>query len=127
MAANKTVLVVDDNELVLESIELLLAGTEGLHTIRALGAEGALRHLRHAPVDIIIADVILTGSISGIDLCHEAIKRHPDVALVVITADSEVQLHDVPPRGVFLRKPFGATELMVALQMAQRKVSRDSP
>lgn len=122
MTANKTVLIVDDDDLVLESIDLLLSGAEGFQSIRALGAEGAMRHMRHAPIDIVVADVILAGSVSGIDLCHEAIKRYPDVALVVITADTEVHLHDIPSRGVFLRKPFGATELLVALQMAQRKV-----
>lgn len=123
MTANKTVLIVDDDELVLESLDLLLSGAEGLQSIRALGAEGAMRHMRHAPIDIIVADVILAGPISGIELCNEAINRYPNVALVVITADTEVQLHDIPPRGVFLRKPFGATELLVAVQMAQRKVN----
>ncbi|WEN13896.1 response regulator [Rhodanobacter sp. AS-Z3] len=123
MTAKKTVLIVDDNELVLESLDLLLSGAEGFQSIRALGSDGAMRHLRHAPVDIIVADVILAGSVSGIDLCNEAIKRHPDIALVVITADSEVRVDEVPQRGVFLRKPFGATELMVAVQMAQRKVA----
>ncbi|MGY3038653.1 DNA-binding NtrC family response regulator [Rhodanobacter sp. TND4EL1] len=125
MTINKTVLIVDDDDLVLESIDLLLSSAEGFQSIRALGAAGARSHLQHAHIDVIVADVILAGTVSGIDVCHDALKRYPDVAVVVITADTEVHLHDIPDRGVFLRKPFGATELMVAIQMALGKVRRD--
>ncbi|WP_426688759.1 response regulator [Rhodanobacter ginsengiterrae] len=124
MDTKKTVLIVDDDNLVLESIDLLLSAADGLQSIRAIGVSGAMSHLRQAHVDVLVADVILAGTVSGIDICHEAIKRNDEVAIVVITADTEVHVHDIPDRGVFLRKPFGATELLAAIQLALGKVKR---
>lgn len=123
MGTTKTVLIVDDDELVLESIDLLLSGADGLQSIRARGAASAISHLQQAHVDIIIADVVLAGTMSGIDICQKAIERHPDVAIVVITADTEVHCVDIPERGVFLRKPFGAEQLMDAIGLALEKVT----
>jgi len=121
---NKTVLIVDDDELVLESIDLHLSATEGFQTIRVRGSAGALSHMQNAPtIDVIVADVILSGSISGIDLCNKAIDRYPRIAVVVITADPEVQCAEIPERGVFLRKPFGGEQLLEAMGRALKRVS----
>jgi DNA-binding response OmpR family regulator len=115
----KTVLIVDDDDLVLESIDLHLAATGDFQTIRVLGSAGALSHMRNAPgIDVIVADVILAGSMSGIDICHWAIERYSAIAVVVITADTEVDRAEIPERGVFLRKPFGGEKLLEAIRAA---------
>jgi FixJ family two-component response regulator len=119
----KTVLIVDDDDLVLESIDLHLSATEDFQTIRVLGSTGALSHMQNAPtIDIIVADVILAGSISGIDICRRAIERYPAIAVVVITADTEVHCTELPERGVFLRKPFGGEQLLDAIEEAVTRV-----
>ena len=119
----KTVLIVDDDDLVLESIDLHLSAIEGFQTIRVRGAAGAISHMQTAPtIDVIVADVILSGSISGIDLCNKAIDRYPRIAVVVITADTEVQCAEIPERGVFLRKPFGGEQLLEAIKLAWGRV-----
>ena len=124
METNKTVLIVDDDHLVLESIDLHLSTTDGFQTIRVLGSAGALSHMQNAPgIDVIVADVILAGAMSGIDLCQKAIERYPGIAVVVITADTEVQCADIPARGVFLRKPFGGEQLVGAIGMALGRMS----
>lgn len=119
METNKTVLIVDDDDLVLESIDLHLSATEGFQTIRVLGSAGAISHMQNAPtIDVIVADVILSGNVSGIDLCNKAIDRYPHIAVVVITADNEVRCIEIPERGVFLRKPFGGEQLLDAIALA---------
>ncbi|MEO9078318.1 MAG: response regulator [Rhodanobacter sp.] len=118
MDTRKTLLIVDDNPLVLESIDLLLCMTESFNTIRALGTAGADSHLKHARIDIIVADVILAGSSNGIELCRMAIERYPRIAMVVITADNEIHREDIPKRGIFLRKPFGGKQLLQAIDGA---------
>jgi DNA-binding NtrC family response regulator len=121
---NKTILIVDDDDLVLESIDLHLSSTEGFQTIRVRGSAGATSHMQNAPtIDVIVADVILSGSVSGIDLCNKAIDRYPRIAVVVITADTEVQCAHIPERGVFLRKPFGGEQLLEAIGTALGKVA----
>lgn len=124
MRTNKTILIVDDDDLVLESIDLLLSAVDNFQTICARGSAGAISHMAHArQVDVIVADVILSGSLSGIDVCRQLIAQCPDVAVVIITADSEVRRTDIPPRGVFLRKPFGGEQLVAAVNDALVRVS----
>lgn len=119
MNTKKTVLIVEDDELVLESIDLHLSTTDSYQTIRVLSAAGALSHMQHAPgIDVIVADVILAGAMSGIELCRKAIEHYPAIAVVVITADTEAKCADIPPRGVFLRKPFGGEQLLDAIDAA---------
>ncbi|MFC5435095.1 response regulator [Rhodanobacter umsongensis] len=119
MDTDKTVLIVDDDDMVLESIDLHLSATDGYQTVRAQGAAGALSHMQNAPgIDVIVADVILAGTINGIDLCRKAIEHYPAIAVVVITADTEVKCADIPARGVFLRKPFGGAQLLGAIDLA---------
>lgn len=117
----KTVLIVDDDALVLDSIDLLLSANPDYQCIRALGSTGAASHLQRARVDMLIADVILAGNMTGMDIATLAISRYPDVAVVIITADSEVTREEVPLRWAFLRKPFGAEQLRAAIDRAQEK------
>jgi DNA-binding NtrC family response regulator len=127
---NKTVLVVDDDDLVLESILLLLAKAEGLEAIPARGSADATMHLKGPrPIDVIVADIVLAGPVSGLDVCRRAIDHRPDIAIVVITADTEIHRSDIADRGVFLRKPFGADALLVAIRQSMDQIptaERDS-
>lgn len=118
---NKTVLIVDDDALVLESIDLLLSAEDGYQCIRAPGSHSAGSHLQLTHIDVIIADVILAGSQTGLDIAKKAIERYPGVAVVIITADTEVARDEIPQRWAFLRKPFGAEQLRAAIERAQAK------
>jgi DNA-binding NarL/FixJ family response regulator len=123
VGAKNTVLIVDDNVLVLDSIDLLLSMTDGFQTIRALGSAGAASHMQNAQtIDVIVADVILAGTMTGIDICEKAIAQYPAIAVVVITADTETHRADIPERGVFMRKPFSGERLIEAIGEAMRRV-----
>jgi DNA-binding NtrC family response regulator len=121
----KTVLIVDDNALVLEAIDLLISQAEGFRSIRSLGVDSARSDLEQARIDVLVADVILGGSTTGIELCEHAIERHPSIAIVMITADSEVQRSDIPRRGTFLRKPFGRKQLLDAIDAALKQAHEE--
>lgn len=119
MSATRVVLIVDDDPAVLETMRILLEGKGGFEVSCALGSHGA-RHLmsRLDRLDVLIADVILAGEATGVDICHEAMTRHPEVALVVISADPRAEATLLPESSVFLRKPFGGYELMAAIDQA---------
>lgn len=120
----KMILIVDDDDLVLESIDLVLSAVDEFQTICACGSAGALSHMAHTKhVDVIVADVVLRGELSGIDLCRKLMAQCPGVGVVIITADTEVHRTDVPERGVFLRKPFGGEQLVAAVNAALDKVN----
>ena len=121
----KTVLIVDDDAMVLESIDLLLSQTDNFRSIRALGIASAHSDLEQARIDVLVADVILAGSTTGIELCEYATERHPAIAIVVITADSEVHCHEIPARGIFLRKPFDGKQLLNAVDAALERARNE--
>jgi DNA-binding NtrC family response regulator len=123
----KTVLIVDDDALVLESIDLHLSATGDFQTIRVQGSAGASSHLMNPQkIDVIVADVVLAGSMTGIDISQKAIEQYPAIAVVVITADPEVHCAEIPERGVFLRKPFGGEQLLEAIGEALRRAGEGS-
>lgn len=126
MVTTNTVLIVDDDVMVLESIDLLLSQVGGYRSIRVQGMAGAYGALQQARIDVLIADVILAGCSNGIELCERAIANHPAIAIVVITADDEVDSRQVPSRGIFLRKPFGGEQLLAAIQSALTRAGEAS-
>lgn len=123
MGAEKVVLIVDDDPTVLETMRILLEGRGLCRVHVALGSHGASRCLATvAQVDVLIADVILAGEITGIDVCHQARERHPEVALVIISADARNDPASMPGHSIYLRKPFGGVELVQAIEEAERLV-----
>jgi two-component SAPR family response regulator len=119
MKIQPVVVVIDDDVAVLSAIEdILEAKTEFLvQTFRTYSE--AMQMLSADRVDIIIADIILGTDATGIDVCIAAVERHPQIALVLISADSARDHGGYPLRTVCLRKPFSATELMDAIAQAQ--------
>lgn len=119
MSTTRVVLIVDDDPAVLETMRILLEGKDGFEVFCALGSHGA-RHVMSqlGRLDVLIADVILAGEATGVDICHEAMTRYPEVALVVISADPRVEATLIPESSVFLRKPFGGYELLIAMDSA---------
>jgi DNA-binding NtrC family response regulator len=120
MSGTRVVLIVDDDPSVLETMRILLEGKDGFEVFCALGSHGA-RHLMGGMerLDVLIADVILAGEATGFDICHDAISRHPEVALVVISADPRADAAVLPEGSVYLRKPFGGYELLTAIDQAE--------
>ena len=120
MDAERIVLIVDDDHAVLETMQMLLEGKGGFRLYAAVGSRGAVQCLStHARIDLVIADVILAGEISGLDICRMARKLHPHVGLVVISADPKVEQEALPGQSVYLRKPFGGDDLLQAIEQAQ--------
>lgn len=120
MDAERIVLIVDDDHAVLETMQMLLEGKGGFRVHCAVGSQGATRCLSaHRRVDIVIADVILAGEVTGVEICRMARRLHPQVGLVVISADPQVDLETLPEQSVYLRKPFGGDDLLRAIEQAQ--------
>ncbi|MBB5357300.1 CheY-like chemotaxis protein [Rhodanobacter sp. ANJX3] len=120
MDTDKVVLIVDDDHAVLETMRILLEGRGGFRVKCVVGSSGASHFLSTQDrVDVLIADVLLAGEINGIDVCNLARLQHPDVGLVVISADPNTDERQLPERIVYLRKPFGGKELVEAIERVQ--------
>ncbi len=114
-AAKRQGLVVDDDQEVLDFLEVLLS-VEGISTLRAEGAEEALRHLSAGGIGLALVDIAMPG-VDGLELCRR-IKAAPathGLPVVVLSArPGQVAESEAMAAGAdhFLHKPFDNDELV---------------
>jgi DNA-binding NtrC family response regulator len=112
-----TVLVVDDEPLLLDSVSWVL-NRRGYQVLRAEGPIQALGILRgrHHSIDVLLSDVMMPG-MPGTELVHECIQITPDTICVLMTGGL-VNDSEVPPGVRVLRKPISTKDLMAAVDAA---------
>jgi two-component system response regulator PilR (NtrC family) len=125
MSDKGTVLVIDDEEVMREILESLLA-QEGYRVKLATSGQEGLEIAGREPVDLAIVDVMLPDR-SGIDVLDELKKSDPELVVVMITAFASVETAiEAMKRGAFdyVTKPFKNDEVrvVVANGMKQRRL-----
>ncbi len=122
-----TVLVVEDDVVVLETILLVL---ESLRC-RTLGAENGTKVAslldNDEHIDLVVADAILPGRMNGLQVVKTVRRRCPTTRAILMSGYLGTQLgaEDSLASGVrLLEKPFQKDELATALTEALRRVSR---
>jgi DNA-binding response OmpR family regulator len=123
METQPTLLVVDDNEALVSIIGEVLAFKTKFRVLRALTAKAARKLLETENIDVMVADVILGADASGIDLCIEAMHRHENIAVVLISGDDMQDVSRYPATAQCLQKPFSASELLAAIKQARDRAS----
>ena len=88
-AVHGRVLLVEDDQLVLETTAQLLEAL-GATVSKAHSAEDALKRLEKSAYDLVIADYRLPGS-SGIELVRRARERQHGIAAAIITGDPSIE------------------------------------
>ena len=126
--AAAAILVVEDDTTVAESIRdvLVAAGylVPAMVTTGAAALEAAVRH----PLALVIMDVGIDGPIDGIETAEELRKRsgHRVVYLTGFTDDATLRrAKETDPLG-YLRKPFNARELRIAVELALHQAALES-
>lgn len=111
----QTVLVVDDDPLILRVVATVL-DLEEFEVVTAVSAEEALGALADSSPDLVVSDVMMPG-MDGFELC-ERIRRDPDHAKVPIILLTARDADDDRRRGAevggdaYLTKPFSPLELI---------------
>src|SRR5688572_11739220 len=85
----KTVLIVDNDEEVRESLTAMLR--RDFRILRAGTGEGALQMMEKEDVDLMVVDVHLPG-ITGFEVLKIAKENHPHVEVIVVSETQEVQI-----------------------------------
>ena len=107
------VLLVEDNEELSSTTEVVLRDA-GMQVVRKSGADGALSYLEGAAVlpDLVLSDIAMPGSMSGIGLAFELQKRLPEVPVILTTGYAE-QLNEAVAGGLkVLAKPVAPLDLL---------------
>jgi DNA-binding NtrC family response regulator len=112
MAQKRSILVVDDESSVRESIRMILKPKYDVYT--AADGREALERIQKDKIDIVTLDLKMTG-LSGIDVLKRIKQNNADIEVIVISAYGTPQNHQEAVRhgaGDFLTKPFNAPDLM---------------
>jgi DNA-binding NarL/FixJ family response regulator len=79
------VVVVDDHEIIRSGLSALLARDPDIHVVgMAANGEDGLDVIAACSPDVALVDYSLPR-MSGVELCHEVVERHPDTAVVILT------------------------------------------
>jgi len=119
MRRNGSILVVDDEEIMREILDALLA-REGYHVRLASSAEEGLDLARSFPFDAAIVDVMMPG-MDGLAMLEELKKVDDDLPVLMVTAFASVETAiTAMKRGAFdyITKPFKNDEVMVVVRNA---------
>jgi DNA-binding NtrC family response regulator len=119
MARTGSVLIIDDEEVMREILEALLA-REGYRVKVASSGEEGLEYARSTSFDAAIVDVMMPG-IDGIATLEELKKIDEDLPVVMVTAFASVETAiSAMKRGAFdyITKPFKNDEVIVVVRNA---------
>jgi CheY-like chemotaxis protein len=104
------VLVVDDDDLV-RTVAVDALEDAGFEVIEAATAEEALDRCEHRKADVLLTDIMLSGTYDGWDLAEQCRRADPNMKVVYTTGYS---LREQRPVGGsrLVEKPYRPTELV---------------
>ena len=114
-----TVLVVDDEAGILETLRILLKN-EGFSVVTALGGRAGLDALESAAPDLVLTDIRMP-TISGIEVLSAVKAKDPQLPVVLMTAQASMQSAiQAVNEGAYhyIQKPFRNDELVAILRRA---------
>ena len=122
MAQKRSILVVDDESSVRESIRMILKPKYDVYT--AENGNEALQCIQKDKIDIVTLDLTMPG-LSGIEVLKQIKKSNADIEVIVISAHGDPQNHQEAVHhgaGDFISKPFNAPDLINSIgKSAERR------
>jgi CheY-like chemotaxis protein len=117
-AESRKILVVEDDESV-RDIAVSVLADYGFEVCEADGADRALEVLDGQPdIAVVFTDIVMPGSLNGIDLARLVAKRWPQVRLIVTSGYAErlVDSERLPGDVAFLGKPYRPFDLVAKVR-----------
>jgi PAS domain S-box-containing protein len=115
------ILLVEDDDAVRLLARVVLADA-GYEVVQARDGEEALRRHAAAPADLLLTDVLMPR-MSGPELAARIRDAHPGMPVVLMSGYAADAVEDgalLPPRTLFLQKPFDPDTLRAAVSEALR-------
>jgi CheY-like chemotaxis protein len=114
------ILVIDDDELVRETLESLLRGSGYDVTSAADGRRGLDALARNTP-DFVITDIYMPEK-EGIETIVDIRRNYPDIKIIAMSGGADVgsmpvlQLAEMVGADRVLKKPFRTSEIVEAIE-----------
>ena len=123
--ATPTIVIVDDEELVVSSLQAFLDLETPYHTVTFTSPKMALDHIRDHEVDLIISDYLMP-EMDGITFLSRVRDLKPDVPRIILTgyADKENAIRAINQVGLFqyIEKPWDNDDLRVIIRNGLEKM-----
>src|SRR5829696_4313146 len=121
------IVAADDDRGILKIIERVLALNDFM-VFTATNGTDALRMVDQMEPSLVLLDVMMPG-MTGIEVC-EKIRTHSNVPVIILTGlDDESDATRALEAGAddYIRKPFGANELVARIRAVLRRAQIDVP
>ncbi len=127
-ASSSTILVVDDESSIRESLQTLLE-MEGYLVETASSGEEGLARIAEIPVDLVLLDYALPER-NGLEVLREIRERDPDLAVILVTAYGTVENAVAAMQGGacnFIQKPWDNEKLLADIRavIARRRAEEE--
>src|SRR6185369_17407405 len=119
MSQKPSVLVIDDESGILDTLRILLK-KEGFEVLTAQGGKAGLDQIRSGAYDIVLSDVRMP-QVTGIDILNAVREQDPMTPVILMTAQASLQTAiQAVNQGAFyyIQKPFSNEEMLAILRRA---------
>ncbi|HXQ29407.1 MAG TPA: sigma-54 dependent transcriptional regulator [Gemmatimonadales bacterium] len=119
MSQAPSILIVDDEQGILDTLRILLKN-EGFDITTAQGGKAGLEHLRASAPDIVLTDIKMPG-VTGIDILAAVKEQDPETPVILMTAQASLQSAiQAVNEGAFhyVQKPFSNDEIVALCRRA---------
>ena len=117
MPSTKTILIVDDEEIVRRLVCIALHGSACEDVLEADSATSAWEISREhpGPIHLLVSDVVMPGEMNGADLAMKVGDARPETKVLLMSGYDDLAL-EMKRGWHFIRKPFAPTELRERVQ-----------
>jgi DNA-binding NtrC family response regulator len=118
MPRTKSILVVEDDELVRKFVRTILSTFGYGEVLEAEDAARALSILQAhpAPIHLLISDIVMPGELDGRGLAKRINNSRPETRILLMSGFQEHGARDLPEGWHFIRKPFAPAALRETVQ-----------
>ncbi len=116
---NETILLVDDEEMVLTSIDSFLTLETQYNVVTFISAKKALKYIKSNSVDLVISDYVMP-EMDGITFLANVKEMKPEIPRIILTgyADKENAIKAINEVGLFqyIEKPWDNDDLKIIIR-----------
>ena len=120
-----TIIIVDDEEMVLTSLSSFLALETEYHVETFTAATKAMEYVESNDIDLVISDYLMP-EMDGITFLAEVRKLRPEVPRIILTgyADKENAIKAINEVGLYqyLEKPWDNEDILIVLRNGLEKL-----